>query len=200
MVESLIPLKLATEEEVEKMRQNKARRNDFKSPDWPLDRIKAYTTEELRKLSVAVTVLRKAAADDGIRLNRRDGAGNLSAGMMRKFGVMKHYKGLNANGTGVINVVGRFNIGTFIVSLGAVPSPIVFSAPPAVLANSTTGAVTNGPVQIYPLGIWFNSPADALNAGCPGTATTFTSNHDAGIQVLNTATFPDNEGPLFHVP
>src|SRR6202047_2639501 len=31
-------------------------------------------------------------------------------------------------GTGVINVVGRFNIGTFIVSLGAVPSPNVFPA------------------------------------------------------------------------
>jgi hypothetical protein len=106
------------------------------------------------------------------------------------------------NGTGVINVVGRFNIGTFIVSLGAVPSPDtdIFPAPPAVLANSKTGAVTNGPVQIYHLGIWFNTPDDAVNAGCPGNATTFTSNHDAGIQVLNTATFPDDRGPLFNVP
>ena len=103
-------------------------------------------------------------------------------------------------GTGVINVVGRFNVGTFIVSLGAVPSPNVFPQPPAVLANSTTGAVTNGPVQLYHLGIWFNSPDDAVKAGCPGTATTFTSNHDAGIQVLNTATFPDDDGPLSHVP
>src|SRR3984893_11192379 len=34
----------------------------------------------------------------------------------------------DATGTGVINVVGRFNIGTFIVSLGAVPSPDVFPA------------------------------------------------------------------------
>ena len=103
-------------------------------------------------------------------------------------------------GTGVINVVGRFDIGTFIVSLGAVPSPDVFPAPPAVLANSKTGAVTKGPVQIYHLGVWFNTPDDAVKAGCPGTATTFTSNHDAGIQVLNTATFPDDAGPLFHVP
>ena len=105
----------------------------------------------------------------------------------------------DANGTGVINVVGRFNIGTFIVSLGAVPSPNTIPAPPAVLANSTTGAVTNGPVQLYHLGIWFNSPDDAVKAGCPGTATTFTSNHDAGIQVLNTATFPNDAGPLLHV-
>ena len=102
-------------------------------------------------------------------------------------------------GTGVINVVGRFNIGTFIVSLGAVPSPDVFPSPPAVVPNSPTGAVTNGAVQIYHLGIWFNTPEDAVKAGCPGNATPFTSDHRAGIQVLNTATFPDNEGPLFHV-
>ena len=80
-------------------------------------------------------------------------------------------------GTGVINVVGRFNVGTFIVSLGAVSSPDVFPAPPAVLANSKTGAVTNGPVQIYHLGVWFNTPDDAVKAGCPGTATTI-----AGLQ------------------
>jgi hypothetical protein len=76
------------------MRLNKARRNDFKSPDWSLDRIKAYTMEELRKLSVAVTVLRKSAFEDGIRLHRLDGAGNLSAGLMAKHGVKRHYKGL----------------------------------------------------------------------------------------------------------
>ena len=80
VVASLVSLGLATEEEVEKMRQNKARRNDFKSAEWPLERIKAYTTEELRKLSAAVSVLRKAAADDGITLNRLDGAGNFECG------------------------------------------------------------------------------------------------------------------------
>ena len=79
-------------------------------------------------------------------------------------------------------------------------TPRCLCAPPAVLAQSKTGAVTNGPVQIYHLGVWFNTPADAVKAGCPGTATTFTSNHDAGIQVLNTATFPDDAGPLFRVP
>ena len=103
-------------------------------------------------------------------------------------------------GTGVINAVGRFDIGTFIFSMGAVPSRNVFPSPPAVVPNSTTGAVTNGAVQIYHLGIWFNTPEDAAKAGCPATATPFTSDHRAGIQVLNTATFPDNEGPLFHVP
>jgi hypothetical protein len=93
-------------------------------------------------------------------------------------------------GTGVTNIVGRFNHGTFIVSPGAVPSPPVFPD------NSTTGVAT-APVQIYHLGVWFNSPGDAVNAGCPGTVTPFTSNHHAGIQVLNTAPFPNNKGPLF---
>jgi hypothetical protein len=79
VVASLVSLGLATDEDVERMRQNKARRGDFAHEDWPLDRIKAYTLEELRKLSAAVSVLRKAAADDGIRMNRLDGAGNLSA-------------------------------------------------------------------------------------------------------------------------
>jgi hypothetical protein len=96
-------------------------------------------------------------------------------------------------GTGVINVVGRFNMGTFILSPGAVPSPQVFPD------NSTTGAMT-APVQIYHLGIWFNDPNDAIKAGCPGTVTPFTSNHKAGIQVLNTAKFPNDKGPLSHVP
>ncbi len=95
-------------------------------------------------------------------------------------------------GTGVTNIVGRFNSGTFIVSPGAVPSPQVFPD------NSKTGVAT-APVQIYHLGIWFNSPDDAVKAGCPGTITPFTSNHQAGIQVLNSAAFPDNAGPLSHL-
>jgi hypothetical protein len=45
-VASLVPLGLATPEEVERMRLNKASRNDFKSAEWPLERIKAYTAEE----------------------------------------------------------------------------------------------------------------------------------------------------------
>jgi hypothetical protein len=55
-------------------------------------------------------------------------------------------------------------------------------------------------VQIYHLGVWFNTPDDAVKANCPATATTFTSDHNAGIQVLNTANYPDDAGPLIHVP
>jgi len=106
----------------------------------------------------------------------------------------------DATGTGVTNLVGRFNIGTFIVSQGvpASPPPNVFPKPPAVLPEATVGVKTN-PVQIYHLGVWFNDHNDAVKAGCPGTETPFTSNHDAGIQVLNTASFPDNAGPLFNL-
>jgi hypothetical protein len=104
----------------------------------------------------------------------------------------------DALGVGVGTFIGRFSIETFIVSLGAVPSPQVFPSPPAVLPNSKTGAAVT-PVQIYHLGLWFNSPADATKAGCPGTATTFNGEHDAGIQVLNTGTFPDAQGPLFNL-
>jgi len=51
-------------------------------------------------------------------------------------------------------------------------------------------------VQTYHLGLWFNSPADAQNAGCPNAVTPFNGEHNAGIQVLNTSNFPDNHGPL----
>jgi hypothetical protein len=101
----------------------------------------------------------------------------------------------DANGVGVINLVGRFSKGTFIVSQKALPSANIFPSPPGVLPQSKTGAQVD-PVQIYHLGIWFNDHNDAIKAGCPGNQTPFTSNHDAGIQILSTNTFPDNHGPL----
>jgi len=52
------------------------------------------------------------------------------------------------------------------------------------------------PIQMYHLGLWFDSPADALAAGCPATVTPFNGQHNAGIQVLNTSTFMDDHGPL----
>ncbi len=49
---------------------------------------------------------------------------------------------------------------------------------------------------MYHLGLWFNSPTDAQNAGCAATVTPFNGEHNAGIQVLNTANFADDAGPL----
>jgi hypothetical protein len=103
----------------------------------------------------------------------------------------------DSNGVGVTNIVGRFNSGTFVFSSAALKSPNTIPSPPGVLPDSKTGAVTNGPVQIYHLGIWFNTPEDATAAGCQGVVPTpFTSNHRAGPQILNTGTFPDDHGPL----
>jgi hypothetical protein len=83
---------------------------------------------------------------------------------------------------------------------GFVPSPNTQPSPPGALPDSKTGAVTNGPVQIYHLGIWFNTPEDATAAGCKGVVPTpFTSNHRAGPQILNTGTFPNNAGPLLQL-
>jgi hypothetical protein len=48
---------------------------------------------------------------------------------------------------------------------------------------------------MYHLGLWFNSPADAQKATCPGATTPFNGEHDAGIQVLNTSNFPVLSGP-----
>jgi hypothetical protein len=106
----------------------------------------------------------------------------------------------DSTGRGVGNFVGRFNIETFVISPGAPasPPPNIFPSPPAVVPEATVGIKTN-PVQLYHLGLWFNAPADALKAGCPSTATPFNGEHNAGIQVLNTATFPDNGGPLFYL-
>src|SRR6516164_6034450 len=104
----------------------------------------------------------------------------------------------DATGTGVGNFVGRFSSETFIISLGAVPAPNEFPDPPAVVPEATAGVQTN-PVQMYHLGLWFDSAADAAKAGCPTTATPFNGEHNAGIQVLNTATYPDLQGPLIGI-
>jgi hypothetical protein len=88
---------------------------------------------------------------------------------------------------------------TFIISSGAVPAPDVFPAPPAVVPEATAGLQTN-PVQMCHLGLWFDSAADAATAGCPATATPFNGEHNAGIQVLNTASYPDLQGPFAQHP
>lgn len=104
----------------------------------------------------------------------------------------------DATGTGVGNFVGRFSSETFIISPGAVPAPNEFPDPPAFVPEATAGVQTN-PVQMYHLGLWFDSAADAAKVGCPATRTPFNGEHNAGIQVLNTATFPNLQGPLIGI-
>jgi hypothetical protein len=87
---------------------------------------------------------------------------------------------------------GRFSIETFIVAPGTAPAPVVFNGP---FPDASSNPPTN-PVHTYHLGLWFNSPTDAANFGCPGTVTPFNGEHNAGIQVLNTSNFPNDFGPL----
>ena len=74
-----------------------------------------------------------------------------------------------------------------------------FPSPPAVVPEATTGIATN-PIQMYHLGLWFNSASDAAKAGCLATQTPFNGEHNAGIQVLNTSNFDLLKGPLIKIP
>src|SRR5262249_16819468 len=95
-------------------------------------------------------------------------------------------------GEGHGRFIGRFSIETFIVAPGSQPAPVVHEAP---LPDAATNPVT-APVHTFHLSLWFNSPEDGATAGCPGGPTPFNGDHTAGVQVLNTANFPDLEGPL----
>ena len=94
-----------------------------------------------------------------------------------------------------MNTYTAFSIGTFIVAPGAAPAPVVN---PPNLNDASTNPPTP-PVQLYHLGLWFDSPQEAAKAGCANKATPFNSIHNAGVQVLNTSNFPTLNGPLLHV-
>jgi hypothetical protein len=90
----------------------------------------------------------------------------------------------NDNGYGSATVKGIFDAETFSVSPG--------------------GTTTFAPTHQYHLGVWFNDPNVPFNLGCePGatvpTVTPFNGEQHAGIQVVNTAQFPVDAGPLSHV-
>jgi hypothetical protein len=102
------------------------------------------------------------------------------------FGVSWYQTDVNADrhGNGTATVRGIFNKETFSVSPG--------------------GTTTFAPTHQYHLGLWFNNPNKPFNLGCePGApqaiVTPFNGAQHAGIQVLNTAQFPVDAGPLSHV-
>ena len=97
------------------------------------------------------------------------------------------------NGRAHQEFTGRFNVETFSTAQGSVPAPIVFADGPFPDAGINPFF---SPIQMYHLGIWFDSPADAQNAKCPATVTPFAGNHQAGLQVMNTSNFADDHGPL----
>jgi hypothetical protein len=95
----------------------------------------------------------------------------------------------DANGHAHGHFLGRFSVESFFVAPGSTSAPVVFDDD-----ASTNPAFA--PIQTYHLGLWFNSPDDAKKAGCAANVTPFNGEHHAGIQVLNTAQFPLDQGPL----
>jgi len=98
----------------------------------------------------------------------------------------------NKKGRGHQRFMGRFSIETFAVAPGSAAAPVVFTSP---FPDASLNPPFN-PIQMYHLGLWFNSSDDAQAAGCPATVTPFNGEHNAGIQVLNTSNFADDQGPL----
>jgi len=104
----------------------------------------------------------------------------------KPFGVSWYQSDIHAgsNGSGTAVVQGIFDKETFSVSPG--------------------GTVTFAPTHQFHLGVWFNDPNLPFRLGCePGQAkpvvTPFNGEQHAGIQVVNTANFPVNAGPLSRV-
>lgn len=85
---------------------------------------------------------------------------------------MSWYQGdieTDAAGNGKGTFIGRFSIETFVVAPGSAPAPLTFNKDfPSVSPNPATG-----PIQMYRLGLWFNSPTDAMSASCASTVTPF---------------------------
>jgi hypothetical protein len=110
------------------------------------------------------------------------------------FGISWYQGDLQTDSTGHAHgtFVGRFSIETFAVAPGVAPAPVVFSGP---FPDASVNPPFN-PVQMYHLGLWFNSPKDAVAAGCAGATTPFNGEHNAGVQALSTRNFPDQFGPL----
>jgi hypothetical protein len=98
----------------------------------------------------------------------------------------------DSKGEAVGDFIGRFNIGTFIVAPGVAPAPVP-------LSDDAPKNPQTAPVQLYHLGLWFDSPAAAGAAGCGTTVTPFNSSHNAGVQIMNTSNFGNLAGPLINV-
>ena len=102
----------------------------------------------------------------------------------------------DGDGSGHAQFIGRFSIETFIVATGIAPAPVVHDQPPFPDANTNP---QTAPVHTFHLGLWFNSPAEAVAAGCSGGETPFNGDHTAGVQVLSTRNFAPDQGPLRQV-
>jgi hypothetical protein len=110
------------------------------------------------------------------------------------FGMSWYQGDLETNGSGhaAQTFVGRFSVETFSVAPNVAPAPVVHTTP---IKDADKNPATL-PVHQYHLGIWFNSPKDAVKAGCQSAVTPFNGEHNAGVQALSTRNFPALAGPL----
>jgi hypothetical protein len=95
----------------------------------------------------------------------------------------------NNQGQGEVRARGIFSEELFVFASGVVKAPQV----------DNQDAQKNPkfkPVHTFHLGLWFGSPQEAKDAGCPATVTAFDGDHEAGIQAFSTRNFPNLKGPL----
>jgi hypothetical protein len=95
----------------------------------------------------------------------------------------------NNQGHGEVSARGIFGEELFVFAPGSVKAPQVdkFDAKKNPAFK---------PVHTLHLGLWFGSPQEATDAGCPSTKTQFDGDHKAGIQAFSTRNFPALKGPL----
>jgi len=107
------------------------------------------------------------------------------------FGLSSYHGDIQTDekGNGHARLIGIFSDETFMVAPG------VGSAPVLDAADADTNPQT-APIHALHLGLWFDSVADSVAAGCPAAQTPFNGDHTAGPQVLNTTNFADDDGPL----
>ena len=98
----------------------------------------------------------------------------------------------NDNGFGEVRARGIFSEELFAVAPGSATAPQVDDA-------DAERNPAFAPVHTYHIGLWFGSPEEAKDAGCPDTVTAFDGDHEAGIQAFSTRNFPDLKGPLGNI-
>jgi hypothetical protein len=98
----------------------------------------------------------------------------------------------NNQGQGEVRARGIFSEELFAFAPGSVKAPQVdkFDAEKNPAFDS---------VHTFHLGLWFGSPEEAKDAGCPATVTAFDGDHEAGIQAFSTRNLPNLKGPLGNI-
>jgi hypothetical protein len=95
----------------------------------------------------------------------------------------------NNQGQGEVRARGIFSEELFAFAPGVVKAPQVDN-------QDAEKNPAFDPVHTFHLGLWFGSPQEAKDAGCPATVTGFDGDHEAGIQAFSTRNFPNLKGPL----